>query len=214
MDTHTAVWDWDDGTTSAGTVTESGGSGTVSNTHTYTQTGIYTIQLTVTDNHGASGSSVFEYVVIYDPDGGFVTGGGWIMSPPGAYTPDPTLTGRANFGFVSKYKKGRNYPEGNTEFNFQLGNFNFHSTSYAWLVVAGARAQYKGTGTVNNSGNYGFLLTAIDGQIPGGGGQDKFRIKVWDMNNNNAVVYDNQFNAPDDADPTTVISGGQIVIHK
>ena len=27
----------------------------------------------------------FECVVIYDPNGGFVTGGGWIQSPPGAY---------------------------------------------------------------------------------------------------------------------------------
>ncbi len=29
-------------------------------------------------------------VVIYDPDGGFVTGGGWINSPAGAYSADPT----------------------------------------------------------------------------------------------------------------------------
>ena len=57
---------------------------------------------------------------------------------------------------------------------------NFHSTSYEWLVVAGARAQYKGEGTINGSGNYGFMLTAIDGQINGGGGVDKFRIKIWD----------------------------------
>jgi hypothetical protein len=41
------------------------------------------------------------------------------------------------------------------------------------LVIAGARAQYKGLGTVNGSGNYGFLLTAIDGQVNGGGGVDK-----------------------------------------
>ena len=33
---------------------------------------------------------------------GFVTGGGWINSPVGAYVPDPELAGRANFGFVFK----------------------------------------------------------------------------------------------------------------
>src|SRR5919106_2593428 len=34
-------------------------------------------------------------------------GGGWINSPARAYRADPTMMGRANFGFASKYKKGR-----------------------------------------------------------------------------------------------------------
>jgi hypothetical protein len=45
-------------------------------------------------------------VVIYDPSGGFVTGGRWINSPLGAYTPSPNLIGEASFGFNSKYKRG------------------------------------------------------------------------------------------------------------
>jgi hypothetical protein len=88
----------------------------------------------------------------------------------------------------------------------------FKSTSYQWLVVSGARAQYKGSGTLNGAAGYGFLLTAIDGQVNGGGGTDKFRIKIWDANS--VVVYDNQMGAPDDSDPTTVITGGSIVLHK
>src|SRR5439155_5612441 len=48
-DTHTARWDWGDGTTSAGVVTESGGSGTLTGAHTYAAAGIFTIGLTVTD---------------------------------------------------------------------------------------------------------------------------------------------------------------------
>jgi hypothetical protein len=32
--------------------------------------------------------------VIYDPSGGFVTGGGWINSPLNAYAADPTLTAK------------------------------------------------------------------------------------------------------------------------
>lgn len=43
-------------------------------------------------------------------------------------------------------------------------NFRFHSVSYEWLVISGARAQYKGVGTVNGAGAYGFLLTATDGR--------------------------------------------------
>jgi len=93
-----------------------------------------------------------------------------------------------------------------------VANFKFQSTVYEWLVVAGARAQYKGSGQVNNAGDYRFILTAIDGQRPGGGGQDKFRIKIWN-NASGVVIYDNQMNAPDGADPTTVLGGGQIVIN-
>src|SRR5687767_6200253 len=120
-----------------------------------------------------------EYVVIYDPNGGFVTGGGWINSPAGAYTANPSLTGKAHFGFVSKYQKGASKLTGETEFQFRVVNFNFHSTSYDWLVVAGSKAQYKGTGTINGTGEYGFLLTATDGSLSSGGGADKFRIKIW-----------------------------------
>jgi hypothetical protein len=56
--------------------------------------------------------------------------------------------------------------------------------------------------------------TIIDGQISGGTGTDKFRIKIWDKNNGDAVVYDNQMGAGEDADPTTELGGGSIVIHK
>lgn len=98
-------------------------------------------------------------------------GGGWIMSPPGAYKADTTLAGRATFGFVSKYLKGATTPSGNTEFQFQAAKLQFFSNNYDWLVVGGARAQYKGTGTINGAGTYKFMLTAVDGQINGGGEQ-------------------------------------------
>ncbi len=50
LDTHTAVWDWGDGLTSTGVVSESGGSGTASGSHTYSLPGDYTVTLTVTDD--------------------------------------------------------------------------------------------------------------------------------------------------------------------
>ena len=96
----------------------------------------------------------------------------------GAYVPNPLLTGKATFGFVAKYEKGATVPIGNTEFQFKVGNLNFKNASYEWLVIAGARAQYKGAGTINGAGSYNFLLTAIDGDLPGGGGADRFRIKI------------------------------------
>lgn len=214
-DTHTATWIWDDGTSSAGTVVEANGSGTVTGSHTFTAPGVYELKLRVTDDDGDFGEAIYQYVVVYDPQGGFVTGGGWINSPVGAYLPNLALTGKANFGFVSKYLKGANVPTGNTEFNFKAGDLNFHSTSYEWLVVAGAKAQYKGSGKINGAGDYAFLLTTVDGQQSGGGGVDKFRLKIWDKLTG-GIIYDNKRGASDDidgADPQA-ISGGSIVIHK
>ncbi len=212
-DTHTAVWDWGDSTTSAGTVTETNGSGGVTGNHIYTTVGVYTIKLTVTDDDGGSGESMFQFVIIYDPNEGFVTGGGWIDSPSGAYTADTSLTGRANFGFVSKYQQGASVPTGQTEFQLKVASFNFHSTTYDWLVIAGPNAKYKGSGTVNDSGDYAFMLTAVDGQTIGGGGIDRFRIKIWNKSTNE-VVYDNQMSDGDDANATDAIEAGSIVIHQ
>ncbi len=201
LDTHTAVWDWGDGNTSAGSVTETNGSGSVSGNHTYTAAGVYTVKVTVTDKDGGADYSEFQYVVVYDPNGGFVTGGGWINSPAGAYTPDPTLSGKANFGFVAKYKKGASVPDGNTQFQFHAGGLNFHSASYEWLVVAGSKAQFKGAGAINGEGAYKFLLWADDGT------PDTFRIKIWyEDAAGEHVVYDNGTGQ--------ALDGGSIVVHK
>lgn len=178
----------------------------------YTLAGVHSISVNATDATGNYCLSDAILLAVYDPSGGFVTGGGWIISPAGAYVMDPALTGKATFGFVSKYEKGAKVPTGQTEFQFNAGNLNFKSTVYDWLVVAGAKAQYKGSGTINGAGDYGFMLTATDGAVNGGGGTDKFRLKIWEKASG-AVVYDNQMNAPDTSDPTTVIGAGSIVVH-
>ncbi len=181
-DTHIATWDWGDSSDSEGIVNEGAGTGVARGTHTYSVPGVYTLKLKVQDNRGGSGEATYQYVVTYDASSGFVTGGGWIDSPLGAYAADPSLTGKATFGFVSKYKKGATAPTGETQFQFKVADLTFHSSSYDWLVIAGARAKYKGTGTINGSGNYGFMITAIDGQINGGGGlissESRFGIKI------------------------------------
>ena len=157
--------------------------------------------------------ATYQYVVVYDPGAGFVTGGGWINSPAGAYYLNPTLAGKATFGFVSKYKKGQTTPDGDTEFQFHAAGMNFTLTAYDWLVIAGTKAQYKGSGTINGSGDYGFMLTAIDGDLKSKGAPDTFRIKIWDKATG-TVVYDNLLGADDSADPTTTLGGGSIQIHQ
>ena len=188
-DALTETWTADGGTVSGNIYT----AGTVP--------GIYDVGLVVNDGQADSPPATTT-VVVYDPTGGFVTGGGWINSPGGAYAADASLTGKANFGFVSKYKKGAQVPTGNTEFQFKAGDLNLHSSNYEWLVVNqnGANAQYKGTGTVNGAGNYGFMIWAGDG------GTDTFRIKIWDKDAADTVVYDNGFDQ--------AIGGGQIIVHQ
>ena len=151
-----------------------------------------------------------NFIVIYDPSGGFVTGGGWINSLADAcpaFCND--ATGKANFGFVSKYKKGTSIPTGNTEFNFKAGGLNFHSDEYQWLVInrGGGRAQYKGSGMINGDpgpgDGYKFMLWAQDLDPTG---DDTFRIKIWYEDGGEVVVYDN---GTDQA-----LGGGSIIIHK
>jgi streptogramin lyase len=208
--TDTAVWNWGDGTTTAGSVTETNGSGTVAGSHTYAADGVYTVTLAVTNALGGSAQSVFQYVVVYNPSAGFVTGGGWITSPAGAYLANSSLTGQANFGFNARYKSGATVPTGNTEFQFPGAGLNFHATSYDWLVITTNQAQFQGSGTINGAGNYGFLVTALDNGATTPG---DIRLEIWDKDNGNAVVYDTQPGAPVTAAPTTALGGGRIQVH-
>ena len=208
---HTCTFAWNDGTPDT---VAAASSGTCSASHAFDDAGVYTVSVSVTDGGGLSDTKASPFIVVYDPSAGFVTGDGWIQSPAGAYAALPGLEGRADFAFVSRYKKGASAPTGQTQFQFQIGSFNFASATYEWLVVAGGRAQFKGRGTVNGEGDYGFLLTATDGDANGGRGTDRFRIKIWDRVSA-AIVYDNVAGAVDgfDSAVTQAIGGGSIVIH-
>jgi hypothetical protein len=164
------------------------------------------------DDVHAGSSSDRVPIVFYDASGGFVTGGGWIISPAGSAPGSPTATGKTNFGFNAKYTKG--VAGGETEFQFKEANINFHSTSYDYLVITavacGYKGQYTGSGTINGVAGYGFNVTVIDC-----GSTDKFRIRIWNKTTG-LTVYDSELppgTLPDNADPTTTSLGGNIVIH-
>jgi hypothetical protein len=179
--------------------------------------GVHEICVNGTDSSGNTSDDVCVLVAIYDPNDGYVTGGGWIDSPVGSCQLTLAcvdITGKANFGLVAKYLPGANVPDGNTEFQFHNGDLNFHSTNYQWLVVNNAKATYKGTGTINGVGNYGFMLKVIDAEQTSSTDDDLFRIKIWDMNNADAIVYDSEIGVADDDSPTLAISGGSIIIQK
>jgi hypothetical protein len=162
--------------------------------------GVYTLKVSAEDDVGNKAEQTVFFVV-YDPTGGFVTGGGWIDSQAGVFRWDEQAQGKASFGFVSKYKKGASVPTGNTEFIFNAGDLNFHSSSYDWLVVTGSDyARFKGWGSINGDDGYRFMLWA--GDAP-----DTFRIRIWEEDDagNEFDVYDNGFDQ--------AIKGGSIIIH-
>ncbi|SDR73606.1 T9SS type A sorting domain-containing protein [Christiangramia echinicola] len=189
-----------------------------------TGTGVYSVMLVVTDACGNESIEMYDYVVIYDPSGGFVTGGGWFYSvPENLYdtSGNPTqYEGKANFGFNAKYKSGKNNTtevDGNTNFQFKEGDFHFKSSSHddMSLVISGyKKATYRGRGTVNGAGDHKFMVTVIDGDATGGDGIDRFRIKIWGNGNSSVILYDNERTLAENVDASTAIGGGSIVIHK
>lgn len=210
LDTHTAEWNWGDGTTTAATVVAAGGSGSTSGSHTYTAAGVYSIRLTVWDDDGGAGESVYDYVVVYGTEDSFVTGGGWFWSPAGACQLEEAceeFEGPANFGFVAHYKNPGSPPTGNTQFRLRAPEFNFHSNGYESLNVTqgGQLAQFNGTGTINgtaapNGEHYRFSVWAGDGS------PDTFRIRIWwEDASGEQLVYDNGAAQP--------LGGGSITIH-
>ncbi|MGV3586477.1 MAG: T9SS type A sorting domain-containing protein, partial [Adhaeribacter sp.] len=224
------VWQFNNNGTTVTTITPlEPGKLSISGSNSHTSVGVYTVFLRYRNAIGQYQETAPVYVVFYDPSAGFVTGGVTINSNEGAFALDARLTGKANAGFVSKYTKGQTVPTGETEFEFQVGGMKFQSTSYDWLVVSGATAKYKGKGTVTLPNgrvlnNCGFLLAATDGAVLGGTNPDRFRIKIWEITSTgDKLVYDNQVtkNADgtfsydaDNADATTAIATGSIVIHQ
>jgi hypothetical protein len=117
--------------------------------------GIREVCVQAVDSAGNRSAAVCSFLPVYDPDGGFVTGGGSVLSPAGADLTSPNATGPARFGFVSKYKRGASTPDGNVQFRFEAGGLRFTSTSMEWLVVTGEpRATFRGVGSVEGQGSY------------------------------------------------------------
>lgn len=56
-----------------------------------------------------------------------------------------------------------------------------------------SRAQFKGSGTINGSGDYRFTIWTTDGDL-NGGSPDTFRIRIWIEDQGvETVIYDNGF---------------------
>jgi len=198
------------------TLNTSGATGTfadkeIGTAKTVTITGL-TISGTDAGNYTLTQPTTRASITAPPVNSGYVAGAGWVNSPAGAFVKSPSTTGRGYFAFAAAYI-GKNplTPTGLVAFQlktkglFYPAVLSFTSAQFEELVVSGSQATLKGTGTVDGSGSYGFLLSVIDGQglLTG----NKLRLKVWDENHNNAVVYDNQMGTGDNASPTGAVTG-------
>jgi PKD repeat protein len=210
--THIAWLDWGDWAWTDGVIVEENGTGTISGSHVYTTPGIYTVKLLMYNSYWGSAEAQTAPILVYDPIR-FVTGEGWIASPPGAYPADSELSGKATLSFAGKYVNGSSVPVGETRFRFGAARLLFESTAYEWIFVNGATAQLSGSGTVNGQGDYGFVLTAFDGKVEGSG-TDLFRMRIWEKDSG-ATLYDNELTYPDDPlAVSTPLGAGSIGIQR
>ncbi len=202
-DEHTATVDWGDGTEVDAPAAVDG---LVAAEHMYEEPGVYEVLVTVTDAGDLSDTAAFRYVVIYDPSGGFSTGGGWLRPDEVSEYPGIDPADQVNFGFNVKYQANSSQPQGNL--NVQLGDLHLKSDAMSWLVITIEDwAHFQGVATVDGGAElYPFRVDVRDGDVydveP-----DLFSLRVW---------------APGD-DPTAVdplyqvngdLMGGQITIHR
>ena len=152
--THTATIAWTEGgTPEPASVNES--EMTVTGSHTYATTGVYTVTVTVTDPNGGTASST-AYAAVYDPEAvSFTAGGGSIADAGSPY-------GKALFGFFIR-QWGYWGPGGRLGFRWE--DKCFQSTEIDYLIVSEDKssAWFAGVGTVNGAGEYYFMAEVSDG---------------------------------------------------
>ena len=210
-----ATWDWGDGTNSETTLSmnqKKVSQSYITASHRYNQSGMYDVTLTIEDKYEKTATMVYRSVVVFDPNNGDITGGGWINSNKGDYVVRK-CNEKGNYGFVAQYDKRMNL-QGNLTFQLSNSRFTLKSTSLDWLLINDDHALLKGEATVNCMPGYTFLVNAVDIDIHSTNKKDKdiFRIIVWDYDGN--IVYDNESSAGMYDRPATPIGSGSIVIHQ
>jgi uncharacterized delta-60 repeat protein len=195
---------------------------------------VYKVSVTYGGGAGCPTQDTTLYVHVFNPEAGFVTGGGWINSPTNIDYEFMQKGTRASFGLMARYKKGEeNQVQGQTHLLLENSSFYFRSTQQEarTLVISGNQAFYRGSGKVTyrtDSGKlvtdprqFTFLVAATDGGQGKSKNPDMLRIIIWEMNEDGSrgvVVYDNQpacgaGNLDENVVACYPIGGGNIVIH-
>lgn len=210
---YTVEFDWNDGT--AHDIYSGLTSNSKSATHIYNSSGVYEPIIKVRDGAEAMTTTSYEYLAVYVTGNQFTTAGGNFIAPAGSLVSNPSLSNKVTLGNNCKPKNGGGF-DGSMEMNFQAGNFKFKSanpTNWDYLAVSNCYlAIFQGSGTVNGSGNYGILIAQTD-KDRNPANANNIRIKIWNKNAGNAVVFDTQPGADNNALPVTPVTNGSIKVH-
>lgn len=172
--------------------------------------GVYTVGVRARDGSGAWSATATALLVVFDPSGGFVTGGGWIVpggpgSDAGDLLPGLDGTSKANFGFNIKYQKATStVPGGALQFHYNTGKLHLKSSAFDWLVVTNTNwARFQGLATIDGAGGglYPFRVDARDGT------PDRLVLRVWAPGSDPAAA-EPVYKASGD------VSGGEITIRR
>lgn len=230
---YTVTINWGDGT--APTVLTGINSHTITVPHIYNKSGVFAPVITVTDGGNASDTQIYKYIVVYVSGNYATTAAGQFYAPPGSLVANPSLsTANLKVQLGDHCMPKPNSPgKFNGMLNLEMAGAHFvfetENTDYDYLVVSGCYlAQFHGTGYLYANGHksnchggchgacaaggasnahYGILVVQTD-RTYNIANKNKVRIKIWNMDDANAVVFDTQMGDPDDALPTTPISSG------
>jgi len=197
--TRSVSWSWGDGSSAqAGKVSESGGAGNASASHSFAVPGIYRVTATVVDRNGRS-TAVSHEVVVTTPAGGMVAGSGAVTSPLGAFRQAPLYAGTARFSLIAPaagttpaVAAAASAAAIPARLHFDLPGLHFRSQDVRMLGRQGGQHVFEGSGTVKGAGNYRFRLST-SATLPGGG-QGRFALKIWHtdpVSKREVVDYDN-----------------------
>ncbi len=219
-DTHTCSVDWQLAA-NPGTISEANGSGTCTAAFAYPTPGTYSIALSVIDNAGNTAADTIDVTITAatppppppppppatGPNAGTVRGEGYAALPPGALVRQSGRTPTVWLAVNSWVGPRSTAPRGAVVIVVPNAGLRLRSSIVERLQVVGSRAEIRGRGKLNRKGEYQFLITVLDGTRVGRNSRDRIRIKVW---NATGVLLDTEPGAPDDREPKTELSRGQL----
>ena len=138
---------------------------------------------------------------------GWLSGGGAIESPAGAWSRAPGASGPASFGIAVRHVGDSRVPTGFAALTFEAGNLDFRSAGFDWLLFVGGIGTAAGWGTLNGVDGYSFKVMAADGGPDDGGA---LRMRIW-LSATAAVIYDSEPFGRGDV-PTSPIARGSVTV--
>jgi hypothetical protein len=117
-----------------------------------------------------------------------------------------------SFEIVAEYKQGRSIPTG--EMQLFTPHFDFHSTSYEWLIVNDEDCGIvKGRGQMDHdTSEFGFSFVACEGSETET--QDEIIVRIWSATDGSPIFNNGSDTSDVSLEEATKVKGGNVQIHK